>query len=89
MTNQQCEEKTNTMKTVKCMVASINANGEPDIYFVKVNCTQIEFDEGKHYDRAKEEAENEGYEPKLVFDEFDRAGKAMSNLFAWNTASIV
>lgn len=77
------------MKIVKCIVAGVNANGEPDLYFVKVQCSEAEYGEGHHYNKAKESAEGEGYEPCLAFDEHDVAGNAMLILFNWDTASII
>jgi hypothetical protein len=74
------------------MVAGYNGNGEPDIWFVKVQVPDdYESDEdGKHYPAAKQAAENNGYEgPFVAFDEIDHAGNAMLGLFAWETASIV
>lgn len=74
------------MKTIRCIVACWNWDGEPDLYFVKV-------EESENYrDKAVEEARRNGYAeegPVLVYDEFDSAGKAMLPLFDWETASIV
>ena len=74
---------------VKCIVATRNSFGEPDLFFVKVSCSETQYNEGWHYEAAKEKAEDEGYESYLVYDENDSAGKAMLVLFAWDTASIV
>lgn len=76
------------MITVKCIVAGINASGEPDLFFTKIICrTQNQIDEGEHYERAVKAANDEGYEAKLAYDEFDSAGKAMLPLFVWESAS--
>lgn len=73
---------------IRMMVAATNANGEPDIYFCKVTCTEDELDSGDHYDMAKRHAEDEGYDrPMVAFDEFDPAGKAMLNNFVWESAT--
>jgi hypothetical protein len=76
------------MKIVKCIVAGHNANGEPDLYFCKVRCTEQQIDNGEHYERAQRVAQDDGYDEKNVaFDEFDPAGAAMLGLFEWDTAS--
>lgn len=58
-------------KTIKCVVCAMNANGQPDLYFVRVNGTQEQFDEGQHYEAAENDADAQDYEPKLVYDETD------------------
>lgn len=73
--------------TVRCVVAAINGDGDPDLYFVKVNCTEDQYLLGIHYDAAEFAADREGYEACLAYDEHDSAGKAMMALFDWNTAS--
>lgn len=77
------------MKEIKCIVAGINSNGEPDFFFVKVGGTAEQIEEGQHYDTAKDEAAEQGYEPALVFDENDPAGKAILNSFVWESASTI
>ena len=75
---------------LRCMVAAVNEkSGEADFYFVKVNCTKQQYNLGEHYDAAERQAEKEGYEPKLTFDEFETAGKAMLDHFAWDSATMV
>lgn len=77
-------------KTLRCIVVGHNANGEPDLFFVKVCCSESEYDEGKHYEAAIEYAESEGYEPGIIaFDENDPAGRKTLPLFAWNTATVI
>lgn len=67
-----CDDK----KEIRCAVACINASGEPDLHFVKVKCTGAQLEEGLHYDAAKSNAEDEGYEkPMIAYDEMDYAGK--------------
>ena len=57
---------------IKCLVACANSNGEPELLRVTVECTQTEYDNGYHYDKAKEFAEGDGYEsPVWVADEND------------------
>jgi hypothetical protein len=77
------------LETIRCIVAAVDSNGSPDFYFVKVSATQEQYDNGDHYDRAKEAAEDNGYEPRLAYDEHDAAGRAMLAQFEWDTASTV
>jgi len=77
------------MKIIKCIVAAMNSNGEPDLYFCIVKCNEEQYDCGDHYDRAKEQCKEDGYEPYIAYDETDTAGKAMLPLFNWDTASIL
>lgn len=80
----------NNSKPIKCVVSAINSNGEPDFYFVIVMATEKDIEEGNHYEKAKTSAENEGYEPFIVYDQFDSAFRAFSrNAFSWKTATIV
>lgn len=75
--------------TIKCIVAAVNASGEPDFFFCKVECSKEQYDNGEHYEAAEELAEEEGYEPKLAYDERDPAGRAMLELLDWRNATIV
>lgn len=75
--------------TLRCIVACEGTNG-PDLYFVKVQATQAEYDNGNHYTAAEKAALEEGYErPMVAFDERDPGGRAMLGLFEWDSASIV
>lgn len=74
---------------VRCVVAAINGDGEPDLYFVKVECSQDQYDTGIHYEAAEEAADKDGYDPMLAYDEYDPAGTAMMHMFEWDTASLV
>jgi len=73
---------------INCVVAAENSNGEPDFYFVKVECSQKQYDEGFHYEVAKAKANMEGYRAYLAYDQNDTAGKMLSPLFAWITADL-
>jgi hypothetical protein len=77
------------MRTIRCIVAAVNGDGAPDLFFVKVQCSEAAYDRGAHYEAAKQEAEREGYEPVLAYDEGDSAGAAMTVLFEWDTATVV
>lgn len=46
----------------RCIVAAINADGEPDFFFVKVDCTEDQYGNGYHYDAAMKAANDEGCE---------------------------
>jgi len=75
---------------IRTIIACTNANGEPDLTFVKVTCTQEQFDAGYHYELAEIWALGEGYEgPFVAFDEYDRAGETMLKLFVWKSASLI
>jgi hypothetical protein len=57
---------------IKCVVACVNAQGEPDFCCVIVECSQEQYELGEHYDRARQAASDGGYEnPMLVYDEND------------------
>lgn len=75
--------------TIKCVVACHNAAGSPDLFFCKVNCTEQDYGNGEHYDRAENEARNQGYEgPMVTFDEND-GPKALFDLFVWESATTI
>ena len=76
-------------RTIKCIVACINSNGESDLYFVKVRATPGQINQGDHYDAAKAKCDAEGYDAVLAYDEDDRAGAAMLSLFEWECADEV
>ena len=70
--------------TLKMIVAGTNANGEPDLFFLRMHCTLEEYNEGEHYEEARRIADIEGYKPPFVpFDENDTAGKALLPLCPW------
>jgi hypothetical protein len=74
---------------IKTIVACRNANGEPDLYFVKVDCTSKQYENGEHYKAANLQAEREGYDAYLAYDENDSAGRAMLPLFKWESATTI
>lgn len=74
---------------IKCVVASTNANGSPDFYFCTVQCSEHDYDAGRHYDIARKSAREEGYEGEMVvFDEYDGPSFLFDH-FVWESASIV
>lgn len=58
-------------KIINCVVAGINRFGEPDMFFVRVNCTQDQIDNGKYYFAARKHVEESGFVPVMVFAEND------------------
>jgi len=74
---------------IKCVVACHNASGEPDLFFVKVACSQEEYDYGDHYEKAEDEATQQGYSGSMVvFDEND-GPSGLFGLFVWDSAGVV
>lgn len=73
---------------IKCIIAANSING-PDLFFCKVQGTEEQIDNEDHYDVAKGEAQNHGFEhPMIVFDQYDPP-KCLFDLFAWETASVI
>ena len=84
--------KINKNNVIRCIVTCTNANGEPDLFFVKVQCTKKDIEHGQHYDAAREAACQAGYEANigsLVYDEDNAAGKTLASLFYWSNANTV
>lgn len=93
--------KTRNKINIKVVVFGTNANGEPDFYFCKIRTTLNNYNLGIHYDRACDEAVNNGYEGLqsinfqggcglLAVDENDNLFRNLDleNKVDWNTASI-
>lgn len=71
----------------KVVVGGEGHNG-PELYFVKVICNQSQYDEGLHYEAAKEWVQ-ENFDadgPFWACDENDPAN-LVHELFNWTTAS--
>ena len=78
------------MKQLKCVVAGTNSNGSPDFYPVIVECTDDDIEHGRHYDAAKDDAAEHGYEPYLVYDEKELPiNERIMTLFDWDNAITV
>lgn len=73
----------------KCIVSCINSNGDSDLYFIVIECTEEQYNIGEHYDAAKAQCEEDGYEAYLAYDENDAAGNSMLPLFNWDSANIL
>jgi hypothetical protein len=84
--NQEVEELESKEKkiVVKCAVTGHNSNGSPDIFFTKTKVTQEDYDNGKHYELALEDADSTSFDGQTVFDENDD-GKAIMQLCVWDS----
>jgi hypothetical protein len=73
---------------IKVCVAGEGSSG-PELWFVKVSCTEQQYAEGEHYQAAsKWVAEEFDAEVSWACDERDPA-KAVIDLFNWETATVV
>jgi len=67
-------------KTITMVVICHNCAGEPDMFMTEVNVTQKEFRLGGHYEKARENAMESGYEnPMIIFDPLEY-GRLKHNL---------
>ena len=74
----------NTILYPKVIVLCTNAEGAPEFHSCTPEVTQEQYDNGEHYDLAKENAEDNGYEePMVAFDENDPAAKQLLKLADW------
>ena len=75
---------------IKCVVACHDGDG-PNFYFVKVDCTKEQYDNGEHYEAA-EGIIRENYDvdgPFWVCDENDYpVNFIISNFPKWETADV-
>lgn len=56
---------------IKCVVACHGGDG-PTFCYVVVNCTQEQYDDGQHYEVAKDHARDMNFDgPMVVYDEHD------------------
>jgi len=61
----------------KIIIACRNASGSSDMFVTTVNATDIEYENGVHYDRAEEVAKEQGYEePFISYDESEHSNIA-------------
>lgn len=70
------------------MVSCQAADGRPSFYLVRIRCTQEEYDDGVHYQAAKEACDEQGYTNiGLVYDEYD--GPAwLHKWFDWSSVDV-
>lgn len=74
-------------KQFRMAVAATNANGEPDLYFCKVECSTAAHIQGVAYEIARIAAAQHGYSGDMVvFDEYDPP-KALFTLCEWEKAA--
>lgn len=55
-----------------------DANGAPDLIAVTVDASDLHVETGEHYERAREKAREDGYEPIELADEADPMGKRLA-----------
>ncbi|WP_028220991.1 hypothetical protein [Paraburkholderia oxyphila] len=59
---------------IRLTVLATNAEGSPDLYLTFVEATDVQYNEGQHYEMALARAEGEGYRaPMIAFDQNDAA----------------
>ena len=73
---------------IKCIVGCIDAGGDPDFQLVVIeNLTKEDYDDGIHYDYAKDLVEVNGFEPRFVCDEHDAGFETIrGHDLDWSTA---
>ena len=77
-------------KELKCVVAMCNANGSPDFHPVIVTCTEYQYECGDHYDAARNNANDCGFDVgigDLVYDENDDGFSHLN--FDWSIAQTI
>ncbi|MBC8745526.1 MULTISPECIES: hypothetical protein [Paraburkholderia] len=63
---------------IRMAVLTINAEGSPDLSLTFVEATDLQYNEGKHYEMALARAEDEGYRaPMIAFDQNDAAADVL------------
>jgi hypothetical protein len=81
---------TNKRRTIRILVACIDASGVPDLYCCRVTCSEGDYTDGKHYTAAKNLADEDGYgSPMVAFDEFDACGKLIVDKFIWGISKTI
>lgn len=80
-------------RRIKCIVAAYMGSGtfQPDLFPIIVDCDDREFEFQDHHIAATYAAEGAGFETNtmIVFDETDKAGQAMAQLFDWDSVPVV
>lgn len=68
----------------KVVVLCRNSEGVPEFYTCAPEVTRRQFDDGAHYDLAKENAADNGYEePMIAFDKTDAAAAQLGDILTW------
>ena len=74
---------------IRMAVVGTNANGEPDLYLTFVEATDLQYNEGQHYDVAIARAEDEGYRaPMIAFDQNDAASRMLRDAVAFMEGTV-
>lgn len=76
----------NTMDR-KMIVLCNNASGEREFHSCTVSVTEAEYQNGDHYRNAEENAEYNGYQPVMAFDQNDPAARQLLALGNWIVAA--
>lgn len=72
------------MQYPKVIVLCINSEGAPEFHTCTPAVTQEQMEQGRHYELAKENAADNGYEePMMAFDENDPAAKQLGDMLIW------
>jgi hypothetical protein len=74
---------------IRMAVVGTNANGAPDLYLTFVEATNLQYNEGQHYDMAIARAEDEGYRaPMIAFDQNDAASRMLRDAVAFMEGTV-
>lgn len=66
-----------------------NAEGAPGFYLTFVEATDLQYNEGQHYDMAIARAEDEGYRaPMIAFDQNDAASRMLRDAIAFMEGTV-
>ncbi|WP_205191210.1 hypothetical protein [Burkholderia sp. LMG 13014] len=69
---------------IRMTVLATNAEGSPDLYLIFVEATDLQYNEGQHYDMALARAEDKGYRaPMIAFDRNDAAAGTLRHATAF------
>jgi hypothetical protein len=74
---------------IRMAVVATNGEGAPCLYLTFAEATDLQYNEGHHYDMALARAENEGYrEPMIAFDQNDAASRVLCDAAAFMAGDI-
>lgn len=77
-------------RTVRCVIACVNASGCGEFVPLKVTCSEEDYDLGRHYEAAYAWAENQSYEsPIIVIDEVEMQPSTVLSAFDWDIVPII
>jgi hypothetical protein len=69
---------------IRMTVLATNAEGSPDLFLTFVEATDLQYNEGQHYDMALARAEDEGYRaPMIAFYQNDAAADVLRHAAAF------